>query len=153
VVLHNSNRAAIRLTPCDVLARVVPVAHQAGASFEVEVARRLAEPDGPLAELDPRVEPGVYVRDGFAITLWTYYVPQSPASIGPAEYSDALGKLHRRMRQTDLTDDWLETSDGRRWPPHFTDRVTEAQWLVAERGRTPELGDADRKLLSDTLHS
>jgi len=152
-VLQNSNRAAIRLTPCDVLARIAPVARQAGASFEVEVARRLADADSPLAELDPRVEPGVYVRDGFAVTLWTYYEPLSPASIAPAEYGHALTRLHSRMRQADLTDYWLETPDGRRWPPHFTDRVEEAQWLVAERDRTPELGDTDRELLSDTLQS
>ena len=73
VVVHNSNRIAVRLTPCDVLARVAPLAHQAGAEFEVEVGRRLAEAGCPVAELEPRVEPRVYVRDGFAITLWTYY--------------------------------------------------------------------------------
>ena len=79
VVVHNSNRIAVRLLPCDVLARVAHVAHQAGAEFEVEVARRLAETDSPVAELEPRVEPRVYVRDGFAVTLWTYYEPV-PAS-------------------------------------------------------------------------
>src|SRR5579875_341226 len=36
VVLHNSNRIAVRLTPCAVLARVAPLTHQAGAAFEVE---------------------------------------------------------------------------------------------------------------------
>src|SRR6266852_1094883 len=72
VVVHNSNRIAVRLTPCDVLARVAPLAHQAGAEFEVEVGRRLAEAGCPVEELEPRVEPRVYVRDGFAITLWTY---------------------------------------------------------------------------------
>lgn len=35
--------------------------------------------------------------------------------------------------------------------PHFTDRVAEAQWLVASRARTPDLRDADRELLSTTL--
>ena len=57
VVVHNSNRIAVRLTPCDVLARVAPVAHQAGAEFEVEVGRRLAEAGCPVEELEPRVEP------------------------------------------------------------------------------------------------
>ena len=37
--------------------------------------------------------------------------------------------------------------------PHFTDRVAEAQSLVASRDRTPELPDADRELLSNTLRS
>src|SRR5260221_8675285 len=35
VVVHNSNRIAVRLTPCDVLARVAPLAHRAGAELEV----------------------------------------------------------------------------------------------------------------------
>jgi Phosphotransferase enzyme family len=143
VVLHNSNRIAVRLLPCDVLARVAHVAHQLGvkAEFEVEVARRLAETDSPVAELEPRVEPRVYVRDGFAVTLWTYYEPVSPGDVAPAEYAQALARLHAGMREIDLL------------APHFTDRIAEAQWLVGNRAHTPELGDADRELLSNTLRS
>ena len=37
--------------------------------------------------------------------------------------------------------------------PHFTDRVDQAQQLVASRDRTPALADADRELLRDTLRS
>jgi Ser/Thr protein kinase RdoA (MazF antagonist) len=37
--------------------------------------------------------------------------------------------------------------------PHFTDRVAQARSLVADRSRTPELSDADRELLSDTLRN
>jgi thiamine kinase-like enzyme len=37
--------------------------------------------------------------------------------------------------------------------PHFTDRVAEAQQLVAGRDRTPALADADRELLSRTLRT
>jgi Ser/Thr protein kinase RdoA (MazF antagonist) len=37
--------------------------------------------------------------------------------------------------------------------PHVTDRVAEAQRLVASRDRTPALADADRELLGDTLRS
>jgi len=143
VVLHNSNRIAVRLLPCDVLARVAHVAHQAGvkAEFEVEVARRLAETDSPVAELEPRVEPRVYVRDGFVVTLWTYYEPASPRDVAPAEYAQALARLHAGMREIDLT------------APHFTDRVAEAQWLIGNRAQTPELADAERDLLTNTLRS
>lgn len=35
----------------------------------------------------------------------------------------------------------------------FTDRVEQAQRLVANRDRTPALADADRKLLGDTLRN
>ena len=47
VVLHDSNRLALRLLPCDVLARVAHMEGKRGAEFEVEVARRLAETDSP----------------------------------------------------------------------------------------------------------
>lgn len=141
VVLHDSNRLAVRLLPCDVLARVAHVAHHAGAEFELEVARRLAETDGPVAALEPRVEPRVYVRDGFVVTLWTYYEPVTPRDVAPAEFAQALERLHAGMRQIDVT------------APHFTDRVAEAQRLVANRTHTPELRDADRALLSNTLRN
>ena len=71
IVLHDSNKLTLRLLPCDVLARVAPVAHQV-AQLEVELAQRLAESESPVAALDPRVEPRVYERDGFVVTLWTY---------------------------------------------------------------------------------
>jgi len=139
VVLHNSNRLALRLLPCGVLARVAPQAHQADAVFEVEVARRLADTGSPVAELDPRVEPLAYLQDGFVVTLWTYHDPVSSGEVPPPEYSQALERLHAGMRQAELA------------APHFTDRVAEAQRLVGNSTDTPELGDADRELLSNTL--
>jgi hypothetical protein len=140
IVLHDSNRLALRLLPCDVLARVADSAHQV-ARFEVEVAQRLAETEGPVAGLEPRVEPRLYERDGFAVTLWTYYEPVTPRAVPPADYARALERLHVGMRTLDVT------------APHFTDRVAEAQGLVASRPLTPALADADRDLLSDTLRS
>jgi hypothetical protein len=47
-VLHDSNTLTLRLTPCDVLARVSPAAHQC-ARLEVDVAARLAEVGSPVA--------------------------------------------------------------------------------------------------------
>jgi hypothetical protein len=140
-VLHDSNKLTLRLQPCDVLARVAPVAHQV-AQFEVELARRLAETGCPVAALEPRVEPRVHERDGFAVTLWTYYAPVTPGQeVPPAEFADALARLHAGMRELAVP------------TPHFTDRVEQAQRLVADRDRTPALADADRALLGDTLHS
>ena len=85
------------------------------------------------------MEPRVYVRDGFVITLWTYYEPVSPSDVAPADYAQALERLHAGMRHVDVI------------APHFTDRVAEAQSLVGSRARTPDLRDADRELLSTTL--
>jgi hypothetical protein len=68
IVLHDSNKLTLRVLPCDLLARVAPVAHQV-AQFEVELAQRLAESGCPVAALEPRVEPRVYERDGFVVTV------------------------------------------------------------------------------------
>src|SRR5438552_329494 len=89
IVLQNSNRVALRLLPCDVLARVAPVEHQAGAQFEVELAQRLAQTDSPVGALERRVEPAVYERDGFVVTLWTYYEPLGAGDVSPADYAIA----------------------------------------------------------------
>ena len=140
IVLHDSNKLTLRLLPCDVLARVAPVAHQV-AQFEVELAQRLAESGCPVAALEPRVEPRVYERDGFVVTLWTYYEPATPREVSPADYASALERLHAGMRTLDVP------------TPHFTDRVEQAQQLVASRDHTPALADADRELLGDTLRS
>ena len=140
IVLHNSNKLALRVLPCDVFARVAYVGQEV-AQFEVELAQRLAETESPVAALDPRVEPRVYVRDGFAVTLWTYYEPVLPRDVAPAEYAQALARLHAGMREIDLI------------APHFTDRIAEAQQLVASRDHTPALADDDRALLSTTLRS
>nr|MDT0660912.1 phosphotransferase [Micromonospora sp. DSM 115978] len=140
IVLQDSNRLTLRLLPCDVLARVAPVAHQA-AQFEVDLAQRLAATGSPVAVLEPRVEPRVHERVGFEITLWAYYEPATPREIPSADYADALGRLHAGMRRIDIP------------TPHFTDRVEQAQQLVASRDRSPALTDADREFLGDTLRS
>jgi Ser/Thr protein kinase RdoA (MazF antagonist) len=144
VVLNDSNRLAVHLQPCDVLARVALRARQNGAEFEVEVARRLAETGAPLATLDSRVEPRVYEQDDFAVTLWTYYEPAPPHNIAPDEYASALERLHAGMRQVELTGNWL---------PHFTDRVDEAQRLVDDPTDNPQIAGADRELLGTTLRT
>ena len=138
IVLHDSNKLTLRLLSCDVLARVAPVEHQV-AQFEIELARLLAETGCPVAALEARVEPRVYERDGFTVTLWTYYEPAGPPEPSPADYASALERLHAGLRKLDVPS------------PHFTDRVEQAQQLVASRDRTPALADADRELLGRTL--
>ncbi len=141
-VLHDSNRLVLRLMPCDVVARVSPMAHPHGsAELEVEVARRLAETDSPVAALEPRVEPHAYVRDGFVINMWTYYEPVLSRELPPADYAHLLKRLHAGMREIHVT------------TPHFMDRVVDTQQVVASRAATPDLADADRELLSSTLGS
>jgi Ser/Thr protein kinase RdoA (MazF antagonist) len=79
------------------------------------------------------------VRDAFAVTLWTYYEPVATSDVAPPEYADALTRLHASLHQIDLG------------APHFTDRVADAQRVVADREQSPELLEPDRELLSNTL--
>lgn len=138
ILLHDSNKLTLRLLPADVLARVAPAAHQV-AQFELELAQRLAELGCPVAVLDPRVAPRVYSRDGFVVTLWTYYESGTSRAVSPADYASALERLHAGMREVDVR------------TPDYTDRVDSARQLLANRDRTPALAAADRHLLSDTL--
>ena len=138
VVLRDSDKLTVRLLPCAVVARIAHVGQEV-AEFEVELARRLAETASPVARLDPRVEPGVYVRDGFAVTLWTSYEAVPPLHVEPAEYARVLERLHTGMRRIDMP------------TPRFTDRVADARSMLASDERTPELSDDGRQLLDDTL--
>ena len=139
VVLNNSNKLALRLLPCDVMARMAHLGHEV-APFEIDLAQRLAGAACPVAALDPRAEARVYEADGFVVTLWTYY-ESVPGEVEPAAFAGALEALHGGMRTLDIA------------TPHFTDRVAEALELVASSDRTPVLADTDRALLVEVLES
>ncbi|MBB5979574.1 phosphotransferase family protein [Kribbella solani] len=138
-VLHNSNKLALRLAPAEVFARVALVGEEV-AEFEIELAQQLAAAGAPAAALEPRADPVVYQRDGFAVTLWTYYEPANPAVL-PRDFADALERLHVGMRMVSVTS------------PRFTDRVAEALEIVADPVRSPELADGDRTFLGNRLNS
>jgi phosphotransferase family enzyme len=140
VMIHNSNKLALHLLPCDVFARIAVVGQEVTA-LEVEVARGLAAIGGPVALLDSRVEPRGYQVDGFVVTFWTYYAPAAPDPDSPAAYAAALQRLHAGMRSV--------ASEA----PHFTQRSAEAERLVTNRDATPALAECDRQLLLSTLHS
>jgi aminoglycoside phosphotransferase (APT) family kinase protein len=140
-VLSDSNRLVIRLTPCDIVARVTPMTHFASVEQEVELVKRLAQEDSPVAALDARVEPRVFVNDGFKIAMWAYVEPVQARTLPPAEYAQALARLHAGLRRIELT------------TPHVLDRVVATQRDIANRGVTPDLADPDRVLLAETLRN
>jgi Ser/Thr protein kinase RdoA (MazF antagonist) len=119
----------------------VALAGQEVSALEVELAQHLAATPCPAAVLEPRVEPRVYEADGFAVTLWTYYEAVTSEQVSPAEYADALHRLHAGMRSVEIA------------APHFMERVAQACRLVANRDETPTLAEADRELLLSTLRS
>lgn len=137
IVVHDSNKLSLRLLPCNVFARVSPCGHE-HARFEVDLAERLAEARSPVAALDLRIEPRGHQHDGFEVSFWTYYEPMTLA-LSPLAYADALKRLHACMRTIDVP------------TPHFTDRVIEAEQLVAHRDLTAELTNTERELLIGTL--
>lgn len=137
IVLHSSNRLTLRVTPCDVLARVTRVGEE-DAGLELQRAQRLAEAGCPVGAVDPRVDPLVYVRDGYAVTLWAYYELATPTAL-PEDYARALTRLHAGMRTVDLPS------------PRFTDRIAEAHHVAANPALSPELAGTDRELLAGRL--
>jgi hypothetical protein len=140
IVLNDSNRLVVRLTPCDVVARVTPLTHHAGsAAREAEVAAQLASTDSPVAALDARVDARVVECDGFAITLWSHVRQVAPRPLPPDAYAHALARLHAGLRQVDVV------------LPHVLDRIAATQLDVANSDVTPDLADADRALLASTL--
>ncbi|GGW99298.1 aminoglycoside phosphotransferase [Streptomyces malachitofuscus] len=138
VVIHNSDRVALRLEPCGALARVAPLEQLADSEFEVEVAHRLADAGAPVAELDPRADGRVHRHDAFAVSLWTYY-ESVESEIAPADYADVLLRHHAALRRVELE------------APHFTGRVAVALGEMQDAERSPELPDHDRELLTGTL--
>lgn len=138
VVVQNSNKLAVRILPCDLLARVAVVGQHV-ETLEIAVAEGLAARDAPVALLDARVEWRVHERDGFAVTFWPYYGDVTPLAPSPAAYADALYRLHAGMRDLDVT------------TPHLTERMAEAERMVANRPASPALADSDRDLLAHTL--
>lgn len=137
VVLHRSNKLALRLLPADVMARVA-LAGQEVAGLELELASRLVKVGAPVVAPEPRVEPLVRVLDGFAITWWTYLSSVTPP-VAPAGFADALARLHVGMRLLDVP------------VPRFTARVADALAVVTDPQRSPALGDDDRDLLVGRL--
>jgi hypothetical protein len=57
VVVNDSNRLVVRLTPCDVIARVTPLSHHWSPEPEIALACQLAATGSPIAPPDPSVEP------------------------------------------------------------------------------------------------
>ena len=93
VILNDSNRLVVRLTPCDTVARVTPLTHHvrvhnSSAEREVELVHRLATWGAPVAPPDPRVEPRAVVRDNFKLTS------------GPTSTPSRRDRSRRRTTQT-----------------------------------------------------
>lgn len=138
VDLHDSNRLTVRLLPCDLVARIGPV-ELGGSQVEIDRALRLVEAGAPVGPLDPRTPSQVHVRDGVEITLWAYCPPASRPELPPAEYADALVRLHTAMHAAQLE------------VPPVSDRVASALELVEDHELTPRLTGPDRAFLRETL--
>lgn len=137
IVVHNSDRIAVRFTPCDVLARIAPQIAAEGLQFEADLAYRLAESGCPVGLLEPHAQSRVYLRDGFAFTLWLYY--EQHGEIAPADYADALRRFHAASRQIELN------------APHISERINTWSERLHDLQQTPDIPDPERRLLSESL--
>ncbi len=137
VVLSDSNRLVLHLLPSDIVARVASIAHFANSALEVDLATQLA--GCPIAGLDPRVAPQVFVGDDFEISFWEYFEAVLARKIPTAEYLEALVSLHAGLRRAAID------------APHVSDRIAATLEFVTSRHRTPDLADEDRTLLASTL--
>jgi aminoglycoside phosphotransferase (APT) family kinase protein len=138
VVVFNSNKLALRLAPCDILARVTRIGLEGEARLELHRAQQLVGAGCPVGAVVPRVAPLVYEQDGFAVTLWAYH-DTAVHPVTAKAYARALMQLHVGMRTVDLPS------------PRFTDRIAEAQQVVANPDLSPDLAEADRNLLTTRL--
>jgi Ser/Thr protein kinase RdoA (MazF antagonist) len=73
------------------------------------------------------------------ISMWTYFDSAESRMLGPADYAQALERLHAGLLQIDFT------------APHVLDRVAAVQQDVASRDITPGLADTDRAVLASML--
>ena len=141
VVLQAANRLVVRLTGCDVVARVAEGPHRDGAAFELDVARRLVDAGCEVvAEPHPGCEQRVHDEGGVGVTLWTWYEPAG-GDVAPTAYAHALTELHAAMRSVEAD---VVT-------PHLVDRVDDALRIVDDAGASPELRDGDRSFLAAAL--
>jgi hypothetical protein len=140
IVLQDSNKLTLRLLPCDVLARVAPVAHQV-AQFEIE-------------SLSGSPNPGA--RWLLLSREWSHASTSVMASwsrCGPTTNPRRLERSHQPttpMRSSGCMPACASSMSRRRTSRIESSRLNNS-WR--SRDRTPALADADRELLGDTLRS
>ena len=111
IVLNDSNRLAPALAAVR-CPRPRRGRRASGRSFRGRARATARGTECPVGVLDPRVEPRVYERDDFTVTLWTFYVPVTHREVAPADYASALAQLHRGMRKLDVRGAALHRSSG-----------------------------------------
>lgn len=99
VVLSSRGNLLLHFAPAPVVARVATLTAWsrsdpfAWLAREVAVAGFVAQSGGPAVPPSKAVDPGPYLQDGFAISLWEYQ-PPDPAQPSAAEVGAALAGLH-----------------------------------------------------------
>lgn len=98
-VLSSRGNLLLHFVPAPVVARVATLTAWsrrdpfAWLAREVAVAGYVADRGGPVVPPARTVDPGPYMQDGFAISLWEH-VPLNPLQPAPAEVGAALASLH-----------------------------------------------------------
>jgi Ser/Thr protein kinase RdoA (MazF antagonist) len=102
-VLASDQNLLVHVSPSPIVARVATrIAWSrpdpaAWLAREVAVASHAAANDGPVVPPADLVDPGPHVRDGYAMTFWTY-VEADDELASESEVGEALGQLHLSLR-------------------------------------------------------
>jgi Ser/Thr protein kinase RdoA (MazF antagonist) len=140
-ILHESQHISIRLSPLDIVARVVR-ADQAEAirrlNRELAVVRHLVEKSAPVIGPTSELPAGPHFHEGFALTLWQF-VDHVAADGDNAEHAASAAAALRRVHEglADFRDDL----------PSFWIKIEQCFSLLENESALPALGLPDRRFL------
>jgi Ser/Thr protein kinase RdoA (MazF antagonist) len=141
ILLHRSQHLSIRLSPSDVVARVLPAEHLAAQEQlhrELAVARHLVEKAAPVVGPIGELSPGPYFRDEMGLTLWPF-VEHVAADFDNREHAAAAAQALQRVH------DALADFPGKL--PSFRLKIDQCRTLLDNKSALPALSPDDRNFL------
>jgi hypothetical protein len=142
VPLRSTNNAVAWLRPANVVAKV-NVGRNSRLHTELAVARELCKLGGPVVSLAPQLPRIVHCRGGFEMTFWQYHPQLSTAEPPPARVALALRQLHAALARLPTA---LRAS-----LPSYLAEIGDARSLLLDQDALPEITQADRNMLVNTL--
>ena len=139
VVLKDSNNTVVHLAPSPVVAKVATSTlrgrHASSLAHELSVALHLAAACAPVVPPSGEIPPDVYRARGLEVTFWQHCPGEVRDRIDRPELVAALEDFHAAF------------ADYRGELKPFTDKYEECRALLDGERLSPELSEADRRLL------
>ena len=141
-VLKDSNNTVVHLAPSPVVAKVATSSlrgqHASNLAHELTVGLHLAAAGAPVVPPSSEIPPDVYRGHGLEVTFWRHC---------PGEVRD---QIDRPELFATLEDFHAAFADYRGELKPFTDKYEECRALLDGGRLSPELSEADRRLLRQT---